>query len=740
VIGKTVSHYKILEKLGEGGMGVVYKAQDTKLDRTVALKFLPEHLLYDPTSKARFIQEAKGASAINHPNITTVYEIDEVEGKSFIAMELIEGKSLKTLIEAKELPVHKVIDIAIQTCEGLNKAHRAGIVHRDIKSDNILIDKDDLVKILDFGLAKLKGTSRLTQTGTTTGTVSYMSPEQAQGKEVDYRTDIWSFGVVLYEMLTGKLPFRGEYEQAVIYSILNEEPEPVTSLRSAVPFELEQIVGKALAKDVNQRYENADELLRDLRQFQENLKVTSGAASPKSIAVLPLENISPDKENEYFSDGLTEEIIMNLSKIKNLKVISRTSTMYYKGTKKPLKQIAKELQVQYVLEGSVRKYGNDLRITAQLIDAVQDAHLWAEKYSGTLDDIFDIQEKVAEKIVEALKVELTTGEQQQLSRRYTEDTEAYQLYLKGRYFWNTRTEEGFKKGIEYFNQAIEKDHNYALAYTGLADAYILMQVYCYLPPHETMSKARSAAQKALQIDPFLAEAHASLAHLKILYDWDWLGAEQEFKRAIDLNPGYAPAHLWYTLTLSWAGRLDEAMAEIKKAQELDPLSLIINTDLGLIHYFAERYDQAIEQYRKTLEIDPNFFVTRLALSGAYEQKGMFQEAISELQQALALSGNSTLVLAELGRVYAMSGNKAEAQKILKSLNELSKQKYVSPYVIARLYLSLGEIDLGFEWLYKAYKEKSLFLIHAPFNVDPSFHSVRSDTRFVELLKKLGLEK
>ncbi len=720
-------------------MGVVYKAQDTRLNRMVALKFLSHNKAYDTAGRERFLTEAKAASALNHPNITTIHDISENQGEEFIVMEYIEGPTLKDL-SSGELEFARVIDIAIQLGQGLQAAHRKGIIHRDIKSDNVKITPENRVKIMDFGLAKLKSASPLTKSGTTLGTVSYMSPEQASGKEVDQRTDLWSFGVVLYEMLTGKLPFGGEYEQAIIYSILNEEPEPVTSSRSTIPVELEQIVDKALAKDVNQRYENAGQLLRDLRQTQESLKVTSATTSPKSIAVLPLDNISPDKENEYFSDGLTEEIIMNLSKIKDLKVISRTSAMHYKGTKKPLKQIAKELQVQYVLEGSVRKQGSDLRITAQLIDAVQDAHLWAEKYSGTLDDIFDIQEKVAEKIVEALKVKLTAGEQQQLSRRYTENTEAYQLYLKGRFFWTKRTEEGFKRAISYFNQAIEKDPNYALALVGLADTYILTGVYCYQRPLEVMPKAKQAAQKALELDNKLAEAQASLSHLKMLYDWDWAGAESGFRQAIDLNPNYAPAHLWYSLTLSAKGRLEEALTEIKKAQELDPLSLIINTDVGLVHYFAGRYDLAIREHLKTLEIDPNFFVTHLALGLAYQQIGKFEEAIAEVKRALSLSQDSTLLLAALGQAYAVAGKKEKAQEVLAKLQEISKVRFVSPYSVAHVYTGLGEKEQALAWLQKAYEERIMFIVHALLKVDPGFRILRSEPKYIELLKKVGLEK
>jgi len=739
VIGKTISHYKILEKLGEGGMGVVYKAQDTKLDRRVALKFLPHHLTDNETERARFLQEARAASALNHPNITTIHDISENKGQHFIVMELIDGPNLKEL-SATKLELGKIIEIAIQLCQGLQAAHQKQIVHRDIKSDNIKIASENRVKIMDFGLAKLKSATPLTKAGTTVGTIAYMSPEQASGKEVDQRTDLWSFGVVLFEMLTGKLPFRGEYEQAVIYSILNEEPEPVNSLRSTVPVELEQIVDKALAKDVNQRYENADELLRDLRQVQESLKVTSATTSSKSIAVLPLDNISPDRENEYFSDGLTEEIIMNLSKIKNLKVISRTSAMHYKGTKKPLKQIAKELQVQYVLEGSVRKQGSDLRITAQLIDAVQDAHLWAEKYTGTMEDVFEIQEKVAGEIAEALKLKLSPQEQRNIEKRQTESTEAYQLYLKGRFYWNKRTEESFKTAVGYFNQAIEIDPNYALPLVGLADTHILTGVYCYQRPHEVMPKARQAAQKALELDNKLAEAHASLAHLKMLYDWDWAGAEARFIQAIDLNPNYAPAHLWYSLTLSGLGRLEEALIEIKKAQELDPLSLIINTDVGLVHYFAGRYDLAIKEHLKTLEMDPNFFVTHLALAMAYEQVGKFAEAIAEVKRALSLSQDSTLLLAALGQAYAVAGKKEKAQEVLAQLQEISKVRFVSPYSVAHVYTGLGEKEQALAWLQKAYEERIMFIMHSILKVDPGFRILHSEPKYIELLRKVGLEK
>lgn len=741
MIGKTISHYKIIEKIGEGGMGVVYKAQDIKLDRVVALKFLPQYLASDPIEKERFFQEAKATSALSHPNILTIHDLDEYDGQFFISMEYLEGQTLKSKIQKEKLRIEQIIDFGLQIAEALKLAHDKSIIHRDLKSDNLMVLKDGRVKIMDFGLAKWKKSPNLTKTGTTVGTLNYMSPEQVQGITVDHRTDLWSFGVVLYEMLTGQLPFQGDYEAATIYSIINEEPLPISGRSKDAPESLNLIMERALKKDLSERYQDVKEVLNDLKQTQKELKQVSRNLTPqKSIAVLPLDNISPDKENEYFSDGLTEEIIMNLSKIKDLKVISRTSAMHYKGTKKPLKQIAKELQVQYILEGSVRKHGPDLRITAQLIDAVQDSHLWAERYNGTVEDVFEIQEKVAGEIAEALKLKLSPPEQRNIERRQTKNPEAYQLYLMGRFYWNKRTEESFKTAVGYFNQAIELDPNYALPLVGLADTHILTGVYCYQRPHVVMPKARQAAQKALELDNELAEAHASLAHIKMLYDWDWAGAESEFKQAIGLTPNYAPAYLWYSLTLSAQGKLEEALIEIKKAQELDPLSLIINTDVGLVHYFAGRYDLAIRELLKALEMDPNFFVTRLALAMAYEQVGKFEEAIAEVKRALSLSQDSTLLLAALGQSYAVAGKKEKAQEVLAKLHEISKVRFVSPYSIAHLYTSLGDKEQALVWLQKAYEERILFIIHALLKVDPSFRILHSEPGYIELLKKVGLDK
>jgi len=749
MIGKTISHYKILEKLGEGGMGVVYKAKDTKLDRMVALKFLPKHLLCDEEAKTRFVHEAKAASALDHQNIATIYEIDEAEGECFISMAYIEGKSIKELIKEREIEgwdVRKIIDVGIQIAEGLSKAHQKGIVHRDIKSDNIMLTHEGLVKIMDFGLAKLKGVTKLTKAGTTLGTMQYMSPEQAQGLEVDQRSDVFSLGVVLYEMITGQLPFKGEHEAAIIYSIMNETPEPLASYKADVPEELQEIVEKAIEKDREVRCQRVESLRSDLRKLKTHVEsretnILASETKPlPSIAVLPFVDMSSQKDQEFFCDGMAEELINALTKIEKLQVASRTSAFQFKGKAHDIHEIGKKLKVQTVLEGSVRKARNRLRITAQLVNVADGYHLWSEKYDRDMEDIFAIQDEISLAIVDKLKVRLLGEEKDNLVKRYTDNIDAYNLYLKGRYFWSKRTEEGLKKGIEYFKKAIEKDQHYALAYAGLADSYSLLCSYHILLPKGSIPRAMTAARRAMEIDDALAEAYEALAHLRILYDWNWSEAEQEFKRAIQINSGFATAHQRYSLLLTVMGQLDQAIAQIKQAQELDPLSLIINTDVALISYIARQYDRAIEQCRYVIDMDRNFGVAHFALGLAYEQKGVYQEAIAELQKGIATSGGITVMTGALGHTYAVSGKRDKAQKVLRELKELSKRRYVSPYSIATIYIGLGEKDRAFEWLQKAYEDRSVWLIHLHLKVDPRLDSLRSDPRFTVLLKKMGLEE
>ena len=610
---KTVSHYKIIEKIGEGGMGIVYKAQDTKLKRTVALKFLPPELTRDPEAKERFIQEAQAASALQHNNVATIHEINETEeGQMFICMDCYEGEILKNKIQKGSLKLEEAIDIAIQIAEGFKKAHEKGIVHRDIKPANILITDDGVVKILDFGLAKLKGQARLTKIGTTVGTVAYMSPEQVKGEDVDHRTDIWSLGVVLYEMITGQLPFKGEYDQAIIYSIMNEEPEPMTGLRIGVPIELERIVNKTLAKNPKERYQRISELLVDLKVLSkkvetgETITSSSGEKRKPSIAVLPFIDMSPKKDQEYFCEGMAEELINALTKVAKLQVASRTSAFQFRGKGYDISEIGRKLNVQSILEGSIRKAGDKLRITAQLVSVSDGYHIWSEKYDRDLEDIFAIQDEISLMIVENLKVKLLEKEKTKLLRRYTENQEAYDLYLKGRYFWNRRYEGGLQKAIEYFKQTLKKDPSHAPSYSGIADSLSILGLF-WLPPKEVFPKARSAAQKAIEIDEMLAEGYTSLGWILFMYDWDWSGAEREFKRAIELDNRYAINHSWYALFLSFMGRFEEATLHSNRSLELEPVSVILNSNSIAVHYFKREYDDAIKQGLKAVEMDPNFY-------------------------------------------------------------------------------------------------------------------------------------
>ncbi len=738
--------YRIIEELGRGGMGIVYRAEDTKLKRHVALKLLPSDLTRDPEAKERFVQEAQAASVLDHPNICTIHEIDENDdGQMFISMACYHGETLKKKIGRGPLDMGETVEIALQISTGLAKAHDRGIVHRDIKPANIMITDDGIVSIMDFGLAKLAGQTRLTKAGAAVGTVAYMSPEQAQGKQVDQRTDIWSFGVVLYEMITAHLPFKGDHEQAMIYSILNDEPEPVVRIQPRVPKEMGDLISKALSKRIDLRYQKVAEMLVDLRKIHRcmELRTMTEEAFPNrlrsSIAVLPFATLSADPEQDYFCDGMAEEIINALTQVEGLRVVARTSSFAFKGKHEDIREIGRKLNVETVLEGSVRKAGNRLRITAQLVKVDDGYHLWSERYDRDMEDVFAIQDEISLAIVEKLKINLLGGEKTKLVKRQTEDIEAYNLYLKGRYFWNKRTEKGLMKGIEYFRKAIKLDPEYAVAHTGLADSYNLLSAYSIASPGECIPKAKAAAMKALEIHPDLAEGHECLGHVSMLYDWTWLDAEREFKRAIDLNPNYATAHQRHGILLTAMGRLDDALVEIKRAHELDPLSLIINTDVGLFFFFEHQYDQAAGHCKKTLEMDPNFAVARFALGLALEQIGRHDEAAGEFQEAISLSGGNPIYLSALGHASAVAGNRDGAQKILSELTALSEQRFVSPYSIAIVCAGLGENDQAFAWLQSACAERSVWLGHLHLGVDPRLDRLHSDPRFTTLLNQMHLE-
>ncbi|MEJ2719981.1 MAG: protein kinase [bacterium] len=635
--GQTISHYRLVEKLGEGGMGVVYKAEDTKLKRTVALKFLPPDLTREPDARTRFIQEAQAASALDHPNVCTIHEIGDTEdGQYFISMSYYEGETLKRKIERGPLSLEEVVGIAECIARGLGKAHSSGIVHRDVKPANILVTADGQVKVLDFGLAKLAGQTRLTKTGTTVGTVAYMSPEQTRGDEVTPGTDIWSLGVVMFEMLTGRLPFRGDYEQAIIYSIMNERPQSIRDLRSDVPFELEQVVARALAKDPVERYRQMTDLLAGLGSVRRTMESRTKKEEPTettlapSIAVLPFVNMSSDPENEYFGDGLAEELINALTKLKGLRVAARTSAFTFRGGEADIKEIGKKLDVGSVLEGSVRKAGNRLRITAQLVNIADGYHLWSERYDREMDDIFAIQDEITAAIVEQLKIELIGKKKETIVKRYTESLEAYDHYLKGIYYWNKLTPGGFERSIECFEKAIEEDPHYALAYAGAADSRWLSSFWGNLPPRQTYPKAREAARKAIEIDETIGEAHASLGAVHTFYDWDWEAAEREFIRALELVPTSPYTRIYYSLYLNLMRRHDDAVAQAKKGRELDPLSGFCNTHFAHRLWQARRYDEAIAEFQEWIEIEPNDWFSHNHLSQLYLEKSMIKEAIAEM--------------------------------------------------------------------------------------------------------------
>ena len=744
MIGQTVSHYRIIEKLGEGGMGVVYKAEDTRLGRTVALKFLPSSLTSDPDAKERFVREARAASALDHPNICTIHEIDETDtGQLFICMSCYEGEVLKSRIARGRLPLDEAVDVADHIARGLAKAHSRGIVHRDVKPANVLITEDSEVKLLDFGLAKLADQTGVTKIGTTVGTATYVSPEQARGQEIDHRTDIWSLGVILYEMLAGRPPFQSTNEQALIYAIVNEEPRPVGALRHETPPELARVVQRAMSKDPSFRYEDADGFLADLRSAAESPGAAAAGQrravrSLPSIAVLPFVDMSPERDQEYFCDGMAEELINALTGIERLQVASRTSAFQFKGTGHDVRAVGRELGVGTVLEGSVRKAGNRLRITAQLINVADGYHLWSEKFDRDADDVFAIQDEISLAIVDKLRVRLLGDEKTRLVKRHTDDQEAYGLYLRGRYYWNRRYEGGLRKAITYFQQAIERDAGYALPYVGIADAVHIMGYYGFLSPAEAFPQAKAAAMKALELDDSLGEAHAALGWISTFYDWSWEAAERQFRHALGLSPRYATAHEWYSLYLAAVGRFDEAITEARRAQALEPVSLIVNAAAGAVLYLSRHHEDATEQLRRTLEMDPSFILPRVWAGDNYMCRGMYGEAIGDLKIAVDAAPDMTYALGSLGCAYALAGETDQARAVLDRFDELARVRYVSSIHRGLPHIGLGENDRAIESLGSGLGERDPL---APWlKVAPVLDPLRGEPGFQALVERMRFPK
>ncbi|HEY7187624.1 MAG TPA: protein kinase, partial [Vicinamibacterales bacterium] len=675
LIGRTVSHYRILERLGGGGMGEVYKCEDLRLKRIVALKFLPETLTRDQLAKERFMLEAQTASSLDHRNICTIHEIDETdEGQLFIVMACYDGETLKSRIERRRPTVDEAIEIVIQVAEGLGQAHHRGIVHRDIKPANIMVTSDGTAKIVDFGLAKLDRQTTLTTQGTLLGTVAYMSPEQARGYAIDQTTDIWSLGVVLYEMLAGQRPFRSDFDQGVIYGIVNDEPEPVTALQTGIPPGLDAIVAKALAKRTADRYQSMAELIVDLRMLRSDAPTTarsvtttvSRGGAPRSIAVLPFLDLSAEKDQEYFCDGMAEELISALSNISGLNVASRTSAFSFKGKGQDVQSIGQQLRVTHVLEGSVRKSGDRLRITAQLI-AVRDGYqLWSERYDREMSDVFAIQDDIARSIAQMLKVKLGDQSTGQLFHHRAENLEAYHLYLKGQFFWNQRHKGGLRRALECYHQAISIEPTYAMAHAGMANCYVTLGAFTYLAPDDAFPRAKAAAERALEIDEKRADAHTALGTIALLYDRNWTKARHSHRRALELDPDYPTGHSWYSWCLLAVGRLDDAVEEQQKALSLDPLSLMINSLVGAVLYYARRYDEARDQLLRTIELDPNFGTAYSYLGMVYEAMGQHDQAIAQIERAKTLM-DLPMVVANLAHAYAVSGREREAQALLAEL-------------------------------------------------------------------------
>lgn len=789
MIGRTLSHYRILGKVGAGGMGEVYSARDERLERDIALKILPSGALADEAARKRFRKEALALSRLNHPNIATIYDFDTDTGVDFIAMEYVNGETLTDKAAGKALSDKEVAALGAQIADALEEAHEHGIIHRDLKPGNIMVTPKGRIKVLDFGLAKLlrpagnlAPSATMSETQGVAGTLPYMAPEQLRDEPADPRSDLFSLGAVLYETTTGQLPFNESISSRLTDAILHRAPAPPRALNSRLSPELERIILKCLEKEPELRYQSAKELGVDLRRlgaptalaastiskstrnkrrrvaaasgvaiivllaiftalnwnfgrWRDQLRGATKSRKIESLAVLPLANLSADPAQEYFADGMTEELTTELAQISGLRVISRTSTMRYKGTQKPIPDIANELGVDAVIEGSVERSAEQVRISAQLINARTDSHLWARSYQRNLRDVLAMQSEVARAIAKEVQVQLTPREQTRLERPRPVDPAAYEAYLKGRYASILHTGDGLQKAIAEYQHAIQLDPSYALAYVGLSQAYFLLTVNADARPQDVLPKAKEAALKAVELDPQLGEAHSSLAFVLGQNSWDWKGGEREYRRAIELTPNLSEAHSYYGQMLIFLGRHSEALSEAERAQELDPMSNHASFALGMTYQFGRQYDRAVQAYTQSLEINPNFWPSHIFLGEVYEQQGRYAAALAELQKG---QGPTLEARAAMAHVYAVSGEQAQAERILGELIMRSKKAYLPPTYIAKIYAALGQKDQAFAWLEKGYAMQEVRMGFIA--VDPMYDSLRSDPRLTDLLRRLNLAR
>jgi serine/threonine-protein kinase len=799
MIGQVLLQYRIVEKIGEGGQGTVYRAVDTTLDRPAVVKVLPPELTDSQSNLVRFEREAKLASSLDHPNICTIFGLHKVDGLHFIAMQFVEGRNVRELVNGRPLDLRQALSITIQVTNALAAAHAQGIVHRDIKARNVMVARNGTVKVLDFGLAKLieqprAGSSdpQLTEVGVPYGTSTYAAPEQAQGLPVDHRGDIFSTGVLLYEMLAGTWPFRGKTALDVRYAVVYHRPKPIAEARgedSPLIQRIQQILDKALAKEPADRYQRIEDMRSDLQEVLRELEVDSSFGStltdntlstvpmalPKprgfwsrpvivamaiaaalittfavialrgnrpddstvainSLAVLPFSNSDPS--TEYLSDGITESLIESLSQLPDLKVKSSSTVFHYKNRGIDPAQIGRELGVHALLSGNIVQRGDELAVSVELIDVRDDSHIWGERYGRKVSEVVALPQQISRDVSQKLRARADGSHDPQITRNYSPDSEAYRLYLLGRYNWNKRTVEGLRSGIEYFGQAILRDQDYSLAYAGLADCYLLLNVYNVTSANDSYPKAEAAANRALSLNSNLAEAHTSLGFVSYRYHLKWQEAEQHFKKAISLNPSYATAHQWYASFLAASGRLDESVVQAKTAHELEPFSLTIYSDYVRSLYYAGQLDQAQSEAAKLRQMDPNFARAYYELGLVLEEQGKLDEAINAFRAALKTSPDNVAALTALGHAQALAGKKNDAERVIARLQELSKQQYVSPFQAAVVYAGLDNRKLALDGLEKSREERFNWL---PFvQVDPVFKNLRSEQKFIELEKNLGL--